>query len=95
MPPLIPRFTECLESTPELREIRPYSKVLIMSPLHYNTRQQKLAIQHCEPLKELPDDKVSKLEPGLLHRSCYLICLKVVSASPDGKCCYDNNDWWS
>ncbi|KAJ8654355.1 hypothetical protein O0I10_009923 [Lichtheimia ornata] len=83
MPSLIPRFTECLESTPELREIRPYSKILVRSPIHYNTREQKLAIQHCEPSKELPDDKVSKLEPGLLHRSCYLICLKVVSAGPD------------
>ena len=66
---------------PQIRQIQPYTKSYVKL-ISYRNRLQKTGFQLGEKVEQTTSDKrkVSPLEPGLLHRTCYLIGLNVIPA---------------
>ncbi|KAI7856359.1 Poly(A) polymerase central domain-containing protein [Circinella umbellata] len=81
IPDILPRLVEFLEDVPSIRQIQPYTKSYVKS-ISYRNRLQKTGFQLGEKVEQTTNDKIkiSPLEPGLLHRTCYLIGLDVTPA---------------
>ncbi|KAI9268182.1 Poly(A) polymerase central domain-containing protein [Phascolomyces articulosus] len=84
IPDILSRLVEFIEEVPEIREIQPYTKSYVRGT-SYRNRYQKSALQLGQHLEKSKEDskRGSPLEPGLLHRTCYLIGLDVTPGEPN------------
>ncbi|KAI8138506.1 hypothetical protein BJV82DRAFT_523354 [Fennellomyces sp. T-0311] len=84
IPDILPRLIEFLEEVPEIRQIQPYTKSYVKA-VSYRNRGEKTMLQLGDRIEKT--EMVRKgptMDPGLLHRTIYLIGLDVIPAEDNG-----------